>query len=218
MQSKILTTLFIDLDDTVYPSSSGLWSTIRDRITLYMDERMRIPLETIPSLRQRLLNMYGTTMRGLKIEYGIDEEDFLQFVHHVRLQDYIAPDPLLLASLNCIPQRKIIFTNADDKHAERVLKFLEIRDCFEAIIDIHAIAPHCKPQAEAYLLALQKSHAEAGNCAMIDDSLSNLAAAHQLGFYTIRVGSDEISPGVNASIESLKDLPAILDHGFMQEE
>jgi FMN phosphatase YigB (HAD superfamily) len=58
----------------------------------------------------------------------------------------------------------------------------------------------------------------AENCAMIDDSLSNLETAHQLGFYTIQVGSREPSPGVNGSIEHLKDLPTILDHGVVKRE
>jgi putative hydrolase of the HAD superfamily len=213
METKPITTLFVDLDDTVYPPSSGLWDTIRDRIALYMHECVHLSWESIPSTRQRLLNMYGTTMRGLESEFNIDEEQFLEFVHHVPLEEYIAPDPQLHLSLKNLPQRKIIFTNADEKHAERVLKFLEIRDCFESIIDIHTISPHCKPQPEAYYIALQKSGATAENCAMIDDSLNNLAAAHQLGLYTIRVGSVESVPGINASIENLKDLPAIFNHG-----
>lgn len=210
MKSTPITTLFIDLDDTVYPSNSGLWNTIRDRITLYMFERLNLSWEVIPGLRQRLFSTYGTTMRGLLIEFNIDEEDFLAFVHNVPLKEYITPDPELRKSLMQIPQRKIIFTNADDKHAERVLKVLEIRDCFEKIIDIHTISPHCKPQEEAYKIALKKSGAEAENCSMIDDSVNNLTAAYNLGFYTIRVGGTEISPTVNASISHLKDLPLAL--------
>jgi putative hydrolase of the HAD superfamily len=212
MDPRQITTLFIDLDDTVYPSSSGLWDTIRDRIALYMHDCVHLSWEEIPSIRQRLLNTYGTTMRGLESEFHIDEADYLEFVHKVPLEKYIAPDPELHSALISIPQRKIIFTNADDKHAERVLNFLQISECFEAIIDIKAITPHCKPQVEAYYSALSKAGVGAENCAMIDDSLNNLASAHQLGLYTIRVGSTDTSPQVNAGIEMLKDLPQVLNH------
>ena len=36
----IPTTLFFDLDDTLYPSASGLWEAIRQRMTTYMEERL----------------------------------------------------------------------------------------------------------------------------------------------------------------------------------
>ena len=45
------TTLFFDLDDTLYPSKTGLWPAIKDRMNQYMIERLGIPEPDVPFLR-----------------------------------------------------------------------------------------------------------------------------------------------------------------------
>jgi len=211
-----ITTLLVDLDDTVYPISSGLWPVIRDRIGLYMVERMGMAPESVPSLRQRLFSTYGTTLSGLRAEFKVNEDDFLQFVHDVPLQQYISPDPAVRAALLKYPLRRAIFTNADDLHALRVLKVLDLQGCFDEIIDIRVLSPHCKPQPEAYLIASQKLNANPADCVMIDDSPTNLNTARALGFYTIRVGGHEVDSQYHSSIENLRDLPDVLDRLMME--
>jgi pyrimidine 5'-nucleotidase len=204
--------LFIDLDDTVYSHDCGLWDEIKHRINLYMHECLHLSWEEIPDLRTSLLRNYGTTMRGLSTLYDIDQEDFLQYVHNVPLNDYIKPDPELKEILQSYPQRKAIFTNADAAHAKRVTSIMGIQDCFEEIIDIHAISPHCKPQPEAYQIALrQVGETKPSKCVMMDDSSSNLLSAKDIGFFTIRVGSDEPCMESHASISSLKHLYHVLE-------
>ncbi|MDQ2692078.1 MAG: pyrimidine 5'-nucleotidase, partial [Chloroflexota bacterium] len=107
------TTLFFDLDDTLYPSSTGLWPAIKDRMNLYMIERLCIPEQDVPFLREQYFKMYGTTLRGLQERHDVDKEDFLAFVHDLPLNDYLAPDPLLRDVLTSLPTRNLIFTNAD---------------------------------------------------------------------------------------------------------
>jgi FMN phosphatase YigB (HAD superfamily) len=47
-------TLFFDLDDTLYPNSTGLWNAIKHRMTLYMHERLGIPAEKVPQLISKI--------------------------------------------------------------------------------------------------------------------------------------------------------------------
>lgn len=210
-----LSTFFIDLDETLYATSTGLWQAIRERIDLYMLERMNLPREEIPALRRHLFSTYGTTMRGLQAVYEIDEEDYLQFVHDVPLEKYLSPNPALRQMLLSFPQRKLIFTNADANHARRVLNTLALEDCFEGILDINAIDPYCKPMPEAFQIAMAAAgEKEGGRCLMADDALANLATARQMGFFTVHVGSAESSPDCHASIEDIIDLPKILDHKY----
>lgn len=208
--------LLVDLDDTVYPISSGLWPIIRDRIGLYMMERMGMAQDVVPSLRARLFSTYGTTFRGLKTEFSINEDDFLAFVHDVPLHEFISPDPCVRTALLKYPLQRAIFTNADDQHALRVLKVLNLQDCFEEIIDIRILNPHCKPQPEAYHIASQKLNVDPACCVMVDDSIDNLITARNLGFYTIRVGSRDNDSRCHASVESLRDLPDVLDSLVME--
>ena len=90
----------------------------------------------------------------------------------------------------------------------RVLNRLKIEDCFDGIIDIYALAPYCKPQAEAYQYALEiVGGANPKTCVFLDDSLNNLEAAHKVGFYTILVGKNGNYAHVNLALEDLLDLP-----------
>jgi len=138
-------TIFFDLDATLYPESNGLWPAIRDKIGQFMREKMNIPAAEIPDLRESYYLNYGTTLRGLQIHYGIESQVYLNYVHDLPLQDFLQPDPNLRKMLLSIPKQRWIFTNSDRPHAERVLSRLGIADCFEDIVDVYAMEPHCKP-------------------------------------------------------------------------
>jgi pyrimidine 5'-nucleotidase len=120
------TTIFFDLDDTLYPASSGLWTTLKQRMTHYMVERMKIPEADVPRLRESYFRTYGTTLRGLQANHVIDTEEYLAYVHDVRPGEYIRPDPIQQSVLAALPTRNLIFTNADANHARRVLRALQI--------------------------------------------------------------------------------------------
>ena len=124
------TTIFFDLDDTLYPASSGLWPTLKERMNRYMIERVGIPAEDVPRLREEYFRKYGTTLRGLQANHELDVEDYLAYVHDVRLTDYIHPDPEQQSVLAALPTRNLIFTNADANHARRVLRTLRIEEHF----------------------------------------------------------------------------------------
>ncbi len=182
-------TFFFDLDDTIYPPSCGLWGLIRDRIELFMQLRLGINPSEIPALRQSLFSKFGTTMRGLQQVYGIDEKEYLIFVHDVPVEEILNPDPKLLGLLQAIEGEKYIFTNADTTHSERILCRLGILECFKSTIDILAISPFCKPQREAFIRALGSANVEdPRNCLMIDDSPANTSMAMSLGMQAILVG------------------------------
>ncbi len=208
-------TVFFDLDETLYPSHSGVWEAIAARINTYMTQHLTmVPPAEIPALRTRLFHEYGTTLRGLKTEYQIDELDFLRYVHDVPLKDLLAPDPWLRQTLLRYPLRRIIFTNADTHHARRVLDVLGLGDCFEQIIDVLGISPYCKPQPEAFQLALERCGGlRPEECILIDDGRRNITGAREAGLYTIWVGQkgQGHDPDAHATIASIRQLPQALD-------
>jgi putative hydrolase of the HAD superfamily len=209
------TTLFFDLDDTLYPSEAGLWEAIRVRINRYMCERMRIPPDEASALRRHYYETYGTTLRGLQIHYQIDPDDFLAYVHDLPLNAYLQPDPALRALLLALPQPKWIFTNADVAHAGRVLAGLGLEGCFQGIIDVRARGFVCKPQPEAYPQALRLAgESEPGRCVFFDDAPRNLAPARALGIYTVLVGTALSDPSACLSVRRLHDLPGLLPGVF----
>lgn len=204
--SRIRCFLF-DLDDTLYPHDSGLWEMIRERIDQFMVEEMHFPAEQVSGLRHRLWKRYGTTLRGLQAEYHVDMDTYLRYVHAVPLDEYLTPDSTLSETLSSLPQLKCIFTNSDTAHAKRVLDHLEVAQFFQQIIDIYAMAPHCKPQKEAFLKALDILGQNPEDCLLIDDSPVNLETAHQLGITTVSVGLRSHNGSLH--IEKITELPAL---------
>ena len=180
------TTIFFDLDDTLYPSNTGLWLAIKERMNIYMRERMNFPEDQISYIREKYFLQYGTTLRGLQAHHEIDVEDFLAFVHDLPLKEYLTPNPTLRSIIASLPTRNLIFTNADVPHAERVLTTLGLRDLFEVIVDVNAIAPYCKPMPESFQIAMKLAgESDPSNCVMIDDIHRTTRAAKEAGLFSI---------------------------------
>ncbi|MEN6523543.1 MAG: pyrimidine 5'-nucleotidase [Anaerolineaceae bacterium] len=203
-----VTTLFIDLDDTVYPTSAGIWQLIQQRIFTYMEQVLGFPPAEVPTLRERLFTTYGTTLRGLQVEYHVSMQDYLDYVHDLDLSEYLSPNPELRVALEGYSQTKWIFTNASAGHARNVLNVMELKNIFDGIIDVTDVEPYCKPHPQAYQIALHL----AGNplprqCLLVDDRWQNLAAARDLGFQVVLI-SDEPEPGY-PTIQKLADLPIV---------
>lgn len=202
--------LFIDLDDTLYPSSSGLWGLIRKRIDLYLHEKMGFPSGEVSDIRQKLFTEHGTTMRGLQKLYDIDVKEYLQFVHNVPVADILKPDPGLRSFLRTLRFPKYIFTNADVNHADRVLKAMQIENEIQGIIDILAMEPWCKPQLPAFLSALKIiGDPDPQKCILIDDTPKNLEIARSLGFWTVLVKEGikkETDQGIIPCIDEFREV------------
>jgi putative hydrolase of the HAD superfamily len=205
------TTLFFDLDDTLYPNSSGLWQAIKGRINLYMIERLGVPEKDAPALRESYFKMYGTTLRGLQARHSVDIEDFLAFVHDLPLTEYIQPDPTQREIIASLPGRKLIFTNADSNHAQRVLTALNLNDLFEAIVDIHAVSPYCKPMPESFAIAQELAdEPDPRKCVMIDDLPRTTRAALDVGMASILYGTDAPTVEASGAFTDWAHLPILL--------
>ncbi|KAH7514475.1 hypothetical protein FEM48_Zijuj11G0093500 [Ziziphus jujuba var. spinosa] len=120
--------LLFDLDDTLYPLSSGIAKECRKNIEDYMVEKLGIDKSKIDDLCNLLYKNYGTTMAGLRaIGYDFDYDKYHSFVHGRLPYENIKPDP--------------IFTNADKIHAAKSLSRLGLEDCFEGIICFETLNP-----------------------------------------------------------------------------
>lgn len=134
--------LLFDMDDTLYPLSLGLNLSCRKNIQEYMLEHLHIEESEVPKMCLDLYKEYGTTMAGLKVlGYEFDNDEFHAYAHGRLPYEKLKPDPVLRNLLLSMPQRKIIFTNADHAHAVKVLNRLGLEDCFEGIICFETLNP-----------------------------------------------------------------------------
>lgn len=205
------TTLFFDLDDTLYPSSTGLWHAIKERMNMYMRERLRIPEADIPTLREQYFKTYGTTLNGLQKHHQVDKDEYLAYVHDLPLKDYLTPDPVLCQVIASLPTRNLIFTNADVSHAQRVLKILELDDLFDTIVDVNAVAPYCKPMPESFAIAQDLAdEPDPRKCVMIDDLPRTTRAALNVGMASLLYGSEIPTSDASGVFADWTHLPILL--------
>ncbi|MGB7537532.1 MAG: pyrimidine 5'-nucleotidase [Anaerolineales bacterium] len=212
MNSHPVTTIFFDLDDTLYPPQRGVWGEIARRINRYMIERVGIRELEVDALRRRYFTEYGTACNGLRHEHGVEPEDFYRFVHDIPLGEYLAPDPALRRMLEGMPQKKIVFSNADRAHIQRVLSVLNVSDLFEEIVDIFATGFACKPMDAAYRIAMRKAGSPPAECCMlVDDLPRNLQPAHGLGWTTVLIHNPAPDGSADHQIETIYQLSGLLD-------
>lgn len=182
-------TLFFDLDNTLYPADCGLWEAIGGRIESFLKNEIKMQEEEITAFRLHCREKYGTALQGLKHLYQVDDTYYLKYVHDVNLSDYLKPDGRLTALLDALPQRKIVLTNSDINHARKVLTYLGVEPYFEMVIDVNRLSPYVKPQKESFSKALELAGLDsADGCVFMDDHLPSVQTAAQMGFLGILVG------------------------------
>jgi putative hydrolase of the HAD superfamily len=196
----------------MYPRSCGLWQEIGNRINRYMVERLGIDQRDVSKKRDEFLKAFGTTLNALRRFYSVDPDEFLNFVHDIPIDRYIQRDPELDGMLGRLKLNKIVFTNADARHARRILSRLGVLRHFEFIIDIHMLEFVNKPDRRAYFKALEFASARPEECILIEDSPANIIPAANLGMTTVLVGMREgTSDGAHYHIQRIIELERIVD-------
>src|SRR5947209_14094719 len=100
-------TWVFDLDNTLYPHHLNLWHQVDERIRDYIAQFLKIERDEAFRLQKDYYRRYGTSMRGLMTEHGMQPDDFLDFVHRIDHSPLTA-NPALGAALERLPGRKLI--------------------------------------------------------------------------------------------------------------
>lgn len=180
-------TWLFDLDNTLYPVESGFMAEIERRMTDYVEKLTGLPRPEAYALQKKYLAEHGLTLGGLIVHHGVDPKDFHALFHDLSLEA-LAQDADLTAALERLPGRRLIFTNADDVHAERVLAKLGLAHLFDDVFHIGSANYVPKPDPVAFQ-RISAAHAiNPRATAFFEDSERNLAPAAELGMTTVLVG------------------------------
>ena len=180
-------TWLFDLDNTLYPVESGFMDAIVTRMTDFVEKVTGLPREEAFKVQKGYLAEHGLTLKGLMLEHGVDPKDFHAIFHDMSL-DALAHDPELLAALERLPGRRLIFTNADDVHAERVLARLGLAHLFHDVFHIGSFGYEPKPSPQAFARMSAEHAIDPAATAFFEDAERNLAPAADLGMTTVLVG------------------------------
>ena len=181
-------TWLFDLDGTLYPAESGFLDAVVDRMTDFVEKVTGLPRAEAFKVQKAYLAEHGLTLKGLMLHHGVDPNEFHAIFHDLSLEA-LAHDPELLGALERLPGRRLIFTNADDVHAERVLDRLGLGHLFDDVFHIGSAGYEPKPSPAAFARMNAAHRIDPLTTAFFEDSERNLAPAADLGMTTVLVGA-----------------------------
>lgn len=209
---------FFDLDNTLYPKSSGIGELMAQRIELFFINYLKLPLDESRILGARFYKDYGLAIKGLIKHFSIDPLEYDRFVDGgLPLDEILKSEQSLTKLLNNLSKKGAcwIFTNAGKSHATRVLKLLQLESYFSGIIYCDYSEenfPH-KPDRLAFARAMQcVGVTEPSKCFFFDDSIGNIRTAQEIGWNVVFIDEDAKTKSsskdqINASLEILTTDP-----------
>ncbi|MEO6255458.1 MAG: pyrimidine 5'-nucleotidase [Sphingomicrobium sp.] len=193
-----------DLDNCLYPASTGLFALIDERMGAYIQRLLDCDPTEARRVQKAHFHEHGTTLAGLMKSHAIDPCHFLDDVHAIPL-DRVAPDERLSRGLGRLPGRRFVFTNGDAPYARRVLEAIGVGHHFSDLHDIHASELRPKPDPHGYALLCERYAIDPAQALLADDMAANLRPAKALGMTTVWV--DNGSERGNHAAD-----PAVIDH------
>ena len=217
--------IFFDCDDCLYFDGWKLANELTAKIEEWCTTKKQLP----KGKAYELYKEHGTALRGLLAEGLIENNEeaidgFLKDVHDIPIHKHLEKDEklrkMILAIDPSIP--KYIFTASVRHHAERCLKALGIDDLFVDIIDVKTCKLATKHSREAFEAAMAHVGViEPECCLFLDDSTKNIAAARNVGWRSILVGTVGRDCGkpittehAEHEIDRIHDMPSILPELF----
>ncbi len=183
-----------DLDNTLYPATSGVFAQIDRKMTLFITEFLGLDPEQANHLRKDYYRDYGTTLAGLMANHGMEPDGFLDYVHDIDLGG-LTPSPALDEALARLPGRKIIYTNGPAGRAKEVLERISIHRHFYDVFDIIRADFVPKPDPKAFDALARYYRLNPPDTVMVEDLTRNLEPAAALGMTTVWVKTEsEIDP------------------------
>jgi putative hydrolase of the HAD superfamily len=194
-----------DLDNCLYPASTGLFALIDERMGAYIQRLLGCGAEEAKRVQKAHFHEHGTTLAGLMKEEGVDPHHFLADVHDISL-DRVSADDRLVRLLPLLPGRRFVFTNGDAPYARRVLEAIGVHGHFDDLHDIHASELRPKPDPHGYALLCKRFGIDPRHALLADDMVQNLAPAKQLGMATIWVdnGSERGNHGYDEAVVDVR--------------
>ena len=194
-----------DLDNTLYPASTDLFSQINVKMSNYIMKLLDVDKIAADKMRAEYWKKYGTSLAGLMQNHKVDPEEFLSVVHDIDFS-VLTRDSNLLNSLNKLPGRKLVYTNGTVPYAGEVLKYRGLLDAFDEIYGIEDADYVPKPFTKAFEIIFSKASIVHNTSVMFEDEVRNLEVPFKLGLKTILVSDVQSNKEyVTYSIKNLSD-------------
>jgi len=203
-------TWVFDLDNTLYPPEARLFDQIEQRMTDWVASVLNVGEDEANTIRRDYWHRYGTTLAGLMREHDVDPAPYLHEVHEISL-DHLTVDATLVAAIDRLPGRRIVYTNGSAPYARRVLSARGLDGLFHAIYGVEHANYLPKPERAAFDRIIARDGFYPASAAMFEDDPRNLAEPHDLGMRTIHVAPTPVNePHIHHHTDDLAGFLALL--------
>lgn len=189
-----LTWLF-DLDNTLHDASHAIFPAINANMNAYMarvlgQDGEPATAEVVNATRIAYWKRYGATLLGMVQHHNVKADEFLHHAHRFDdLASMIRGERGLSRTLDRLPGRKILLTNAPRLYARDVLHHLGVHRHFASHLPIEAMSVHrrLRPKPSRALLKklLRREKLSPSRTVLVEDTPVNLKSARQLGLRTV---------------------------------
>ena len=187
---------FFDLDNTLYCANSGIFDQIHKKMSEFISTNLNVSLKKAKILQKKYFIENGTTLHGLMLNHNVEPGKFLDYVHDIDFS-IVKPDNELNDLIKKIPEKKIIFTNANISYVEKILKNLNLENIFDDIYDIERMNYLPKPNLKTYKKLISTYQVDANKAILFDDIPQNLLPAAKLGLKTVHVYNKKLDKELN---------------------
>tara|TARA_B100000700_G_scaffold311588_1_gene394054 strand:+ start:807 stop:1478 length:672 start_codon:yes stop_codon:yes gene_type:complete len=187
---------FFDLDNTLYCANSGIFDQIHIKMGEFISSNLNVSLKKAKILQKKYFIENGTTLHGLMLNHNVEPGKFLDYVHDIDFS-IVKPDNELNDLIKKIPEKKIIFTNANISYVEKILKNLNLENIFDDIYDIERMNYLPKPNLKTYKKLISTYQVDANKAILFDDIPQNLLPAAKLGLKTVHVYNKKLDKELN---------------------
>ena len=198
-----------DLDNTLHDARVHIFPSMHAQIQDFLKKQFGLDDEGASRMRRDFWLRYGTTLRGLMRHHGTDPRHFLAQTHvFPELADMLVHENAVRHALARLGGTKLVFSNAPRHYVEQVLQAIGLRRFFNAVYTIEDARYRGKPETAGFHYLLRKHDLDPHRCALVDDMLDNLRAAHRLGMSTVWVSAvGRRVPFVDLRVSSVTELP-----------
>ena len=198
-----------DLDNTLHDARARIFPAMHDQINAFLRRHFSVDEAEANRMREHFWRTYGTTLNGLMRHHGVHPRHFLAETHvFPELADLVVRENALKHALQRLGGTKLVFSNAPRRYVGQVLQAIGLARSFDGVYAIEDARYRGKPALHGFHFLLRKHNLDPHRCAMVDDMLENLRAAHRLGMSTVWVSSARRRvPYVDVRVSSVTELP-----------
>ncbi len=201
--------LIFDLDGVIVDTAHYhfiAWQRLAKELGITFTEKENERLKGVSRMRslEIILEIGDVSLSPEKME-GLATKKNAWFVEYV---EAIKPEEIFLGVKEMITNLRSkgykIALASSSKNAEMVLRLLQIKNLFDAVVDGTMIT-HSKPDPEIFLLAASRLGIDPSQCVVFEDAEAGVEAAIAAGMKCVGVGSAEQLGKANAIVKTTAD-------------